>query len=79
MVRLQFDTRNAAFDDAPATEIGRILRDIASKVERGESFGGKIMDANGNAIGQWQAGGGEPRDISDFTTLDQFLKEEGIE
>ncbi len=56
MFKLSFETGNAAFDETPATEIARILRDIARKVEQGESFGGRIRDVNGNTIGLWEAG-----------------------
>lgn len=53
MFELQFATDNAAFDDFPASEAARILRDIAGKVERGETFGAPIHDSNGNRIGYW--------------------------
>ena len=54
MFKLEFSTDNAAFDDAPATEIARILRDIAGKVERGDYLdGASIHDFNGNRVGEW--------------------------
>jgi hypothetical protein len=53
MFRCEFSTTNAAFDDAPASEAARILREIARKIEAGESFDGVIFDANGNRIGAW--------------------------
>lgn len=53
MFRCEFSTSNAAFDDAPATEAARILREIARKIERGEAFDGQVRDANGNRIGAW--------------------------
>lgn len=49
---LSFTMDNAAFEDEPATESARILRDIAEKVEAGHG-GGKIRDINGNSIGTW--------------------------
>lgn len=54
MFELEFKTDNAAFADFPATECARILRDIANKLERGESDGGPIRDANGNTVGHWR-------------------------
>lgn len=50
-VSLTVDMGNAAFDDAPATELARILREIAGKIERGEEFAGTIRDSNGNEVG----------------------------
>ncbi len=52
MVIVQFNTDNAAFDEA-TTEIARILRKIAEDVENGETAKG-ILDFNGNRIGQWE-------------------------
>ncbi len=53
--KAEFDTDNAAFDDAPASEAARILREIARKIEQGEDLGGgKIKDVNGNTIGHWE-------------------------
>ena len=54
---MRFRTDNAAFDDpdntgAAQTEIARILRDIADRVERG-STAGRISDINGNSVGAW--------------------------
>lgn len=55
MFKLHFDTDNAAFSDDPANEAARILREIADKLERGESLGGgPIRDANGNRVGHWE-------------------------
>lgn len=52
MFTLQFDTENAAFIEAPVTEIDRILRDVALKVADGREDG-VVYDANGNRIGEW--------------------------
>ena len=55
MFKMEFATDNAAFDDMPATECARILRDIARKIETGERLdGGPIRDINGNRIGHWE-------------------------
>ncbi len=47
---LTIETDSAAFDDAPASELSRILRDLASRIEDGD-FPVKVYDANGNAVG----------------------------
>lgn len=55
--RLTLDIRtdNAAFQgdhEADSTECARILRDIASKLDRGDR-GGPVRDCNGNRVGSW--------------------------
>ena len=52
MLRLQFETTTPAFDDEPATEIARILRETACKIEAGQ-FAGTLRDARGILIGGW--------------------------
>lgn len=61
---LTIATTNAAFrddddnedeasnDEATRTELARILREIAGKLENG-SDGGKVYDFNGNGVGTW--------------------------
>lgn len=50
---LQFNTDNAAFEgDNKPSEIARILRAVAFKVEAGETEG-KARDINGNSVGAW--------------------------
>ena len=49
---IAFSADNACFEDAPAEEIGRILRDLADKVEAGRD-GGRVIDRNGNTVGTW--------------------------
>ena len=54
--KLSFGADNAAFDDNLETEIARILREIADRVERdtAQSLCGKhktIWDINGNNVG----------------------------
>jgi len=57
MLRIEIETENAAFDDEPASEAARILRDLASRLERegvGEESHGrefKLSDINGNRVG----------------------------
>ena len=36
--RVQMTCDNAAFDDMPQIEVARILRDLADRLEAGESF-----------------------------------------
>ena len=55
MFKLEIETGNAAFDDAPASEIARILRHLADRLEnegaprRGNAF--TLRDYNGNRVG----------------------------
>jgi hypothetical protein len=51
---ISFDMDNAAFEDAPAAEAARILREIAKAVEADDSPNGNIRDANGNRVGSWE-------------------------
>lgn len=58
MFRIEIATDNAAFDDDPASEVGRILRKLA---ENFLHFGdwraaesGDVRDYNGNTVGRWQ-------------------------
>jgi hypothetical protein len=51
--RLQISCDSAAFDHGMMTEIARILRDVAERVESHEDCGAfiKVRDINGNIIG----------------------------
>lgn len=51
-ITIRLSTANAAFEDAPATEIGRILRDLATKVEERGELPAVIYDINGNSCGE---------------------------
>lgn len=44
---------NAAFEDAPATEVARILREVAKRLEDGDYPDGNVpvRDVNGNKCG----------------------------
>ena len=59
MFTLSINLGNAAFDDSPMTELARILRDLAHKVETGQAIfdSGKVWDANGNTVGHYKFGG----------------------
>lgn len=56
---ITINTDNAAFDDAPGQEIGRILRTIADSVEGSMSgtsiryFTTPVRDINGNTVGKF--------------------------
>lgn len=47
---LRIDTGGAAFEAEPATELARLLREAAERVEAGDAEG-RIRDANGNTVG----------------------------
>jgi hypothetical protein len=52
---LHFSTDNAAFEEAPLTEVARILRALADRLDRmtGGYPYGTVSDVNGNVIGHW--------------------------
>lgn len=53
--RLQIACDNAAFEDGMATELARILRDVARRIESGEDCGSfvSVRDVNGNVVGSF--------------------------
>lgn len=54
-VNIEFSTDNAAFDDeGMATEIGRILRDLAGRIESEGIDHLTLKDINGNSIGVFE-------------------------
>ena len=57
IVRIEFRTDNAAFEDYRASYIADILHGIANKIERHIFTEGVIRDVNGNAIGTWTTNG----------------------
>jgi hypothetical protein len=53
MFSLKFDTDNAAFRDGDfSTEIARVVRTVAEKIEAG-IIDGAVYDLNGNRIGEF--------------------------
>lgn len=52
MMKIEFKTGNAAFEEDFEGEIGRILSNISNLVNSGRSSG-KVMDYNGNCVGTW--------------------------
>lgn len=51
--QLQITCDNAAFESETDVEIARILREVADRIERGDSYSTfrNIHDANGNIVG----------------------------
>lgn len=47
---------NAAFNDEPATELARILRELAEEIENGQGSC-QLRDINGNAVGTFTVKG----------------------
>ena len=56
--RIKIQCDNAAFDDDYRTELARILKDIATKLEGGRD-GGYVQDSNGNTVGNYALKGRE--------------------
>jgi hypothetical protein len=54
MVRIEFDTDNAAFVDDFEGEVSLILIKIARKIER-NLYEGQVQDSNGNTVGYFEA------------------------
>lgn len=58
-IAITIDTDNAAFEDNPDYEIGRILRKLAGQIEHnggtvaGDSWA--LLDSNGNKVGKCEA------------------------
>ena len=51
---LKIESGNAAFSDGNAgSEVARILRELARKVEDSSDGSGRLFDANGNGVGHW--------------------------
>jgi len=43
---------NAAFSDGGGPEVARLLRQTADRIEAGHDYG-RLMDYNGNGVGEW--------------------------
>lgn len=52
MLKLFIETGNAAFSDEPATELARILRGLAARIERDPESYIVLRDVNGNKVGE---------------------------
>ena len=55
-LRIKINLGNAAFADAPATELGRVLRDAAQQIEYGTLPPFSLRDINGNTVGSVEGG-----------------------
>lgn len=51
LITIEMD--NAAFDDAPATELARILQDLAERIVGDGIDSRTLQDINGNAVGNF--------------------------
>ena len=51
-IQIQMD--NAAFTDAPASELARILRELAERIENDGQDECPLRDFNGNKVGQFK-------------------------
>ena len=45
---------NDAFGEGPATELGRILRQLADNIEKDGDINGSLSDINGNTVGVFE-------------------------
>jgi hypothetical protein len=52
MFKIEIDTGNAAFEDDKGAEVARILRDVATALERG-TRAAPLHDYNGNRVGRF--------------------------
>jgi len=52
MFRLEIDTDNAAFYPW-TTEVARLLRVAAARIDRSGDTDGSLRDTNGNTVGVW--------------------------
>ena len=57
IVRIEFHTDNASFDDYRTLEIIDILKEITENIENNYLTEGVVRDFNGNAIGTWTTEG----------------------
>ena len=53
-LRLHIATENAAFSEGPATELARILRKLADRIEHDPAPYIVLRDSNGNRVGECQ-------------------------
>jgi hypothetical protein len=56
-VKITIDIENSAFAGLPGLEVGRILRELATRVEAAASYpdeweAPRLRDINGNAVGE---------------------------
>lgn len=56
MFKMEVRLGNAAFDEAPMSELARILRIVADALEAG-TLGAPVHDFNGNQVGRFDVTG----------------------
>ena len=58
MLKIEFETENAAFHDNLTGECARILRALADRLDAfgDASDNGLLRDSNGNLVGTWRIG-----------------------
>jgi len=51
----EIDVRGAAFEEVPGSELARILRKLADRIESESAgvHGAALLDVNGNRCGSW--------------------------
>ena len=65
-ITITIRTDNAAFEDNPETEVGRILRNYAATIQtRGLVDGYGLRDGNGNTVGHVEIVAGDCEDEDD--------------
>jgi len=50
--KLEIETDNAAFEDGPESEVARILRALAARIENEFCMSQPVFDINGNRVGR---------------------------
>ncbi len=54
MATITVEMDNAAFEKRPATELARILRRLAKRIEQDGEDDCVLMDINGNSVGRFK-------------------------
>lgn len=80
MIRVEFQTGNAAFQPADPEngwrrETARLLRDLAKRIEDGEEFPLKLRDSNGSGVGFADHPAGKADDETVVTIIAGMLHE----
>ena len=56
-ITIKINTSNATFEADQFGEVGRILRELADKIEDGEIYPKSLRDINGNTCGTYHLKG----------------------
>lgn len=85
-LKIKMDMDNAAFEDANGYEAARILRKLADKIEGQQLEGSdsfRLMDANGNGVGEAEVikgdeeGDEEGRPVREWSLRDAGRNDDG--